>query len=377
VATKKDIARFRENLQSEIDSAAQYRAMAAGESDENLNRIYIRLAEVEEKHIAFWEKKLELAGVARRKERKPTVRARILILMAKKLGAGAILNTVTAGENKDQNVYRDQPETHGTGMTSEEHSHARMLNVINRSQTGGVSGGVLAKLEGRHKNLSGNALRAAVLGANDGLVSNSSLVMGIAGATADGHTLLLAGCAGLLAGACSMALGEWISVTSSRELAKRELDVERAELEADPESEAEELQLIYEAKGIEPEEAKRIAAQVISDPEKALETLSREELQIDPEELGGSAMTAAVASFFLFALGALVPVLPFAVLEGKGAFIISIAGTALALFGTGAAIAVFTGRSFLFSGTRPLVLGLAASAATYGIGTLFGVAISG
>jgi VIT1/CCC1 family predicted Fe2+/Mn2+ transporter len=157
----------------------------------------------------------------------------------------------------------------------------------------------------------GNALRAAVLGANDGLCSNLSLVMGVAGASVDSHGILITGVAGLLAGACSMALGEWVSVTSARELAQREIRIESSELAEDPEAEGEELKLIYEAKGLSPSEAETMVRHLLADRTTALEALTREELGIDPKELGGSAWEAAVTSFVLFALGAAVPILPF------------------------------------------------------------------
>src|SRR5262249_8289587 len=157
-----------------------------------------------------------------------------------------------------------------------------------------------ANIEGRHRTVGGNALRAAVLGANDGLTSNLSLVMGVAGATVDGGTIVLTGLAGLLAGACSMALGEWVSVTSARELAQRELGIEKSEVEQNPTEEREELQLIYEAKGLAAQEADRLSRAVMKDERTALDTLSREELGIDPDDLGGSPWTAAITSFLLF-----------------------------------------------------------------------------
>jgi VIT1/CCC1 family predicted Fe2+/Mn2+ transporter len=223
----------------------------------------------------------------------------------------------------------------------------------------------------------GNALRAAVLGANDGLVSNLSLVMGVAGAELAGRGILITGLAGLLAGAGSMALGEWLSVQSSRELYLRQLDIEREELAAAPEEEAEELALIYQAKGIAVDQARALAARVIATPETALDTLAREELGIDPEELGGSAWEAAITSFLLFAFGAVVPVLPFMFLAGGTAVLVSVAVSAVALFGIGAAITLMTGRGVLFSGARQLLFGLVAAALTYGVGRLIGVSLAG
>lgn len=200
----------------------------------------------------------------------------------------------------------------------EERSHARLLREIAGGATGGLEGSALARFEGRHRaTSSGNSLRAAVLGANDGLLSNFSLVMGVAGAALSGRAILIAGLAGLLAGAGSMAMGEWISVQSSRELSGRQIAIERRELAEVPEEEEEDLALIYQAKGLGEDQARELAARLMADQAAALDTLSREELGIDPEELGGSAWQAATVSFVLFALGAIVPVAPFLLLGGR------------------------------------------------------------
>ena len=235
----------------------------------------------------------------------------------------------------------------------------------------------MARLEGRHRAIGGNALRAAVLGANDGLVSNLSLVMGVAGADLHGRALLITGLAGLLAGACSMAMGEWLSVQSSRELYQRQIAIEEAELEQAPEEEAEELALIYQSRGIPEPQARALAAALIADEGNALETLSREELGIDPSELGGSAWEAAGTSFVLFCAGAIVPVIPFFSQAGSTAVIGSLALSALCLFAIGAAITLLTGRGVLYSGMRQLIFGLGAAGLTYGIGRLVGVSIGG
>src|SRR6185295_12048464 len=176
----------------------------------------------------------------------------------------------------------------------------------------------LARLEGRHRS-GGNALRAAVLGASDGLVSNLSLVMGVAGASVPGGTILLTGLAGLVAGACSMAMGEWLSVTSSRELNQQQIAVEADELQRMPDEEKEEMVLIYQAKGLDEAAARALADRLMANKDTALDTLVREELGIDPDELGGSAWTAAGTSFLLFAAGAIVPVAPFFWLDGTAA----------------------------------------------------------
>jgi VIT1/CCC1 family predicted Fe2+/Mn2+ transporter len=216
-----------------------------------------------------------------------------------------------------------------------------------------------------------------VLGANDGLVSNLSLVMGVAGADLAARTVLLTGIAGLLAGAFSMAMGEWISVKSSRELYERQVAIERDELATFPAEEQAELSLLLRAKGLTGEQADDVAARLLVDEATALDTMAREELGIDLRELGGSPWTAAVSSFAPFVLGAAVPVIPFAMLGGTVAVAVSVAASAAMLFAMGAAITLITGRSAARSGLRQVVFGLAAAAVTYLVGATVGVALAG
>ncbi len=230
-------ARYLENWQDEVDSAAEYRTMAAAEPDPRLAKVYANLAAMEEAHIAFWEQRLRDAG-ATVPPRRVSWRSRVLNAIARRLGPDLVLATIAAKEEVDQNVYVRQSETAGTRMPAQERWHAKVLKQLVTSQPRGVQGSFLARLEGRHRSVGGNALRAAVLGANDGLCSNLSLVMGVAGASVDSHGLLVTGVAGLLAGACSMALGEWVSVTSSRELAQREIRIETSELTRIPRARA-------------------------------------------------------------------------------------------------------------------------------------------
>jgi VIT1/CCC1 family predicted Fe2+/Mn2+ transporter len=374
-ASAVDVARWLESWREEVDSAALYQAMAATERREEIADIYRRLGAVEEKHAGFWESRLRAAG-RDPGPRRPSFRARMLAWLARRFGAGTILPTIAAGEFAQRNDYLAHPETRGTRMTQEERMHARVLgSVLSRSR--GIEGGALARIEGRHRNIGGNALRAAVLGANDGLCSNLSLVMGVAGATVDHRIVLLTGLAGLLAGALSMALGEWVSVTSARELAEREMRIERSEIEENPREEREELQLIYEAKGLGREEARELAEALMKDEKAALDALSREELGIDPADLGGSAWTAGLTSLFLFATGAIIPVVPFLLMKGEGAPLVSIGAGGVGLFAVGAAISLFTGRSMWWSGARQLLLGFAAAGATYAIGRAIGVAVGG
>jgi VIT1/CCC1 family predicted Fe2+/Mn2+ transporter len=369
-----DLRRYRANRQDEVDSAAQYRAMQAAEPDAAVARIYGELADVEEKHAGFWEAKLRELDVDPG-PRRTSWRARVLVWTARRFGPRMILPTIAQRESAGRNDYAVQAETEHTRMPAQERSHARVLKaMLKRPER--TSGSELARVEGRHRNIGGNALRAAVLGANDGLCSNLALVMGVAGASTSSHAILLTGLAGLIAGACSMALGEWISVTSSRELAERELRVERDELALAPEEERDELQLIYEAKGIPKDEAAQLSARLLGDRGAALDVLAREELGIDPAELGGSARVAATTSFLLFAFGAVVPVIPYLVTAGAMALVLSIAISAVALFAIGAAITLFTGRPLWLSGGRQAVLGLAAAGLTYGLGSLLGTALA-
>jgi VIT1/CCC1 family predicted Fe2+/Mn2+ transporter len=370
--TPKDAARYRANRQDEIDSAALYRAVADAESNLQLAQVYRRLADAEEAHAAFWEARLREAGQPV-PPRRVGWRTRVMAALARRFGASFILPTISSIESAAGEGYSGQPEVEGTPMPAQERSHARLLRTI----AGGMEGSAIAQIEGRHRASSGNALRAAVLGANDGLLSNFSLVMGVAGAQLSASAILITGLAGLLAGAGSMAMGEWISVQSSRELYTRQIKVEEMELEEVPEEEEEELALIYQAKGVPEQQARSMAQRLMADRAGALDTLSREELGIDPKELGGSAWEAAITSFVLFAVGAIVPVAPYFFLTGTAAVITSAVLSALALFGIGAAITLLTGRSVFFSGMRQVLIGLAAAALTFGLGRLLGVAIGG
>ncbi|MBV9385874.1 MAG: VIT1/CCC1 transporter family protein [Chroococcidiopsidaceae cyanobacterium CP_BM_ER_R8_30] len=371
-----DITRYLENWQDEIESAFLYRALAKAEPQSALAEVYRRLAITEETHAQFWEEKLRQVG-RRPPRRRIGWRTRFLALLAKRFGPQFVLPTINAMEQVDSHSYDAQADTHHTQLPVQERSHARLLEAITSSSSTGLEGGTLAQIEGRHRTAGGNTLRAAVLGANDGLLSNLSLVMGVAGANINGRSILVTGFAGLLAGACSMALGEWLSVQSSRELYERQIRIEKREVEEVPDEEEEELALIYEAKGLPAAQARTLAARMMSNQTTALDTLTREELGIDPEELGGSAWAAGATSFFLFSLGAIVPVVPFTFLSGAIAVGVSLLLSGLALFLIGAGITLLTGRSVLYSGTRQVLFGLAAAGITFGVGRLLGVSLSG
>lgn len=371
--TPEDLARYRANLQGEIDGTALYETMAAAESNAALREFYRRMAETETRHGDVWRERLEAAGVDTSRFA-PSWRTRTLMLVARRFGPGAVTATIAEREAVDQGMYDAQPEALAS-MPGDERSHARLFRELAGGGRG-LEGGLLARIEGRHKGSGGNALRAAVLGANDGLVSNLSLSMGVAGASGGGQAVLVAGMAGLLAGALSMALGEWLSVQSARELYAHQVKVEREELATVPDEEEEELALIYEAKGLDPEQARATARSIVGgDVGRAVDTLAREELGIDPEALGGSAWVAAGTSFLLFALGAIVPVLPFLVTSGLPAVVASVVLSAVALMAVGVAITVVTGSSALVSGGRQVLFGLIAAAITFGLGNVVGAAV--
>ncbi len=369
-----EIKRYLQNLEAERNSTRLYERLAATESNANLAAVYRKLAETERQHTHFWEEKLRAAGATVPSFRS-TWRTRILGALAARFGAKFVLPTIAGIEQQAGAEYDGQPDAEAAGLPSHERSHARVFRQLAKSG-GGLEGSAVARFEGRHRAAGGNALRAGVLGANDGLVSVFSLVMGVAGAGVGNRTILLTGFAGLLSGALSMALGEWLSVQSSRELYQHQLDIEREELNSVPEEEMAELALIYQAKGVSADAARQMAEHLLSDEATALDTLAREELNIDPTELGGSAWTAASTSFVLFAIGAIIPVFPYLFLSGTTGIMVSAAVSALGLFVIGAAITLMTGRNALYSGLRQVLFGLAAAAVTFGVGHLIGVNVS-
>jgi VIT1/CCC1 family predicted Fe2+/Mn2+ transporter len=338
--------------QGEVDRAAIYEALAAGEKDERLAAVYRKLAAVEAAHA-------QMLGASA----PPSVRARLLALVGRNLGASLVLPAVGAIE-------------HGAATPSEAHREGFARDVQKAAKSvGGLPGGTLAQLEGRHRGGGGNALRAAVLGANDGLVSNLSLVMGVAGAAVAGRTILLTGLAGLIAGSCSMAMGEWLSVNSSREMHQRQIDEAERALKAAPQLDREELAVIYQSKGLDRPTAETLAGALFKSHDAVLDTLAREELGVDPAELGGSAWAAAVSSFCLFAFGAFFPVIPFAFVQGWTAVAISLALSGVVLAVIGAVTSRFTGRGVLVSAGRQLGIGFLAALVTFGLGRLIGVTI--
>ena len=305
----------------------------------------------------------------------PTLRTRVISALARRFGPRFVLPTVVAAEFNDRGKYLSQPDAFA--ISAEERGHAAVVEAIaGPTHRASTLGGDIGRAEPWHRTASGNNLRAAVLGANDVLVSNFCLVMGVAGACASTRTILLTGVAGLVAGACSMALGEWLSVANARELATMQLDKEREEIEQSPEAEQHELALILQAKGVAKAEAQRAAAQIMQDKEGALDTLAREELGIDPAELGGNPWTAAATSFALFAAGALFPILPYLWTRGSASIVMSAAVSALVLAAIGMLTSLFNGRSASYSALRQVAFGCLAAAVTFGVGRLLGVSLA-
>jgi len=360
------------NIQTEVDAAYLYSRLAEEEKDPVISRIFSSMSEIEMGHaLAFIRK----AGMDERRLPRPSGRARFINRIGKIFGYDYVLGVLMDTEKSLSSAVLTEKRKQGLPVTGAETNHVKIISSIMEHDKA-LAGASIARFESRHRSVGGNALRAAVLGGNDGLVSNFCLVMGVAGATGGQNEVLLAGMAGLLAGAFSMSMGEWISVRSSQELYENQMDIEMEELETNPEGEKKELALIYMAKGIPEQQAISMAEDIIGDKERAHEILTREELGINPDELKGSAMEAALYSFFLFAAGAILPVIPFFFTGGAKAIYLSVAISTLGMFLIGAAITLFTGRSIWHSGFRQILFGISAAAITFGIGKLIGVAIS-
>jgi VIT1/CCC1 family predicted Fe2+/Mn2+ transporter len=340
-----------EHWREEQQSAYLYRALAEAERAPHLRDLANGLGQAALEQAAHWAKLCPTPPSSFA----PNFRTRLVAGLVRRVGPRRMLPALAAMKVRGLSAYSS------SSAPREAAGHAMPLARDDFGQ--------------RHRSVSaGGALRAAVFGVNDGLVSNTSLILGVAGAGAESQTLLLTGFAGLLAGAFSMAAGEYISMRSQREMFEHQIGLERDELEQYPEQEAEELALIYHARGLELDEARTIAQRLVRSPEQALDTLAREELGLNPDDLG-SPWGAAWTSFLAFAVGATVPLAPYFVLEGDPALYTAAAVAALALLAVGAALSLFTGRSALASGLRMTLIGGAAAAATYGIGRAFGVSL--
>ncbi len=385
-------------LQMERDAILLYDGLAALERDPRRAEAFRTIAADERRHAAIWEGRLCEAGVELPPARGPRSRMRFILLVARLLGTRAVADMVRALEGDDERRYaRGAPTPNPAmkadlaAMAADERRHAETWERLAEAPRGDEAAATLVDAEraGRaaasvaeitsaeswHRGGAGT-LRAVVFGASDGLVSNLSLVMGVAGATPEPSFILLSGIAGLLAGAFSMAAGEYISVRSQVEVLERQIALERAELEAIPEEELEELVAIYRSKGLPEADARRFAEHIFADKEVALQTLVREELGLDPDGMG-SPWSAAGGSFLAFTVGAIIPVIPFLLGTGGAVLLVSFGLSLLALFGLGALVSLLTGRSLLFSGFRQMGIGAAAAIVTFFVGRVIGVGVAG
>jgi len=336
----------------EVQSAWIYRAISVHDKDPRRAKLFRELATKADEQAAIL-----LTDVKREHRDSPTfspsVRAKVAVALAQRFGVVRTRGILSAVKVRGMSALAEPPPAECHPMPT---SVADIAEHHRRTGAGG-------------------SLRAAIFGVNDGLVSNASLILGVAGAGSEPRAVLLAGVAGLLAGAFSMAAGEWVSVRSQRELFEHQIGEEREELERYPDEEAEELALIYEARGVPLEDARAMTRKLVKDPVRALDTLAREELGLNPDNLG-SPWGAAVYSFVAFAIGASLPLLPF-LFPFMGERVTAacvLSGTAL--FAVGAVISLFSGKNAWIGGLRMLAIGAAAGAATWGIGRLLGVAIS-
>ena len=364
-----ELARIARNWRDERDSAELYAALAIIERNPRLSRVFGKLAESEREHSAYWEEQLRCRGLEVPAFR-PSLRTRMMIRLARQLGVSFVLPRITTRELSDQHRYSSQADATAAGLPHEERGHAAVMRRITsygHSADEGAETSSSASLA--------NNLRAAVLGANDGLASNFCLLMGVAGGGATSSTILLTGVAGLTAGACAMALGEWLSVTNSLEMTRSQMDEDVRELHGSKAWKATELALMFEAQGLMEGEAKQAAERVIAQDANAINTLIQEERLMASAPLANKPTSAAAYSFALFALGAFVPVAPFFVSSSVAAIFASIALSLLALLALGVLTSFFNGRSPLFSGLRQVAIGAAAAAVTYGVGRLFGATL--
>jgi VIT1/CCC1 family predicted Fe2+/Mn2+ transporter len=366
------------NLRLERDAVLLYEALATIEIDPQRAAAFHRIAANERRHADIWATKLRDAGVeVPPAPTRPRVRVAVIVLLARVFGTKAVSDLVTSLEGDEEDIYGSQTATPEIeAMAADEREHAEIWRKL--KDPGYHPDRDIAERERWHRSGRSGTLRAVIFGVSDGLVSNLALVMGVAGASgpsvSSGHFILLAGIAGLLAGAFSMAAGEYISMQSQRELFERQIALERAEMEAMPEEEEAEMAALYRAKGFPEDEARAIAHRLFEDPERALDQLIREELGLDPDELGAP-FGAAFGSFVAFALGAFVPVVPYLLGAGVGAFVAAIGLSLVALFGVGAGVSLLTGRSVLFSGARQVAIGAAAAIVTFIVGSVIGVSV--
>ena len=405
-----DVAQSLENLKLERDAIQLYDSLARIERDPARAKAFVRIAGNERRHADIWAAKLRGLGADVPPAGPARFRIRVIVALARIFGTHAVRDLVLALEGDEENTYIAQSTPEVAAIAADEREHAEIWKQLAGARAAAAGGtaaggptaeamatvnagaadhraaavgvtspGEIADRERWHRAGRSGTLRAVIFGVSDGLVSNLALVMGVAGANAavsGANFVLLAGVAGLLAGAFSMAAGEYISMQSQRELFERQISLERAELEAMPGEEEAELAAVYRSKGFTPDEATTIAHRMFADPQHALDALVREELGLDPDELG-SPWGAAFGSFVAFAIGAVVPVIPYLFGSGSAAFFVALGLSLVALFLVGAGVSLLTGRSLLFSGARQVAIGGAAAGVTFLVGSLIGVTAAG
>lgn len=341
-----------ESWLAEKQSAILYAALASKEHDKQFAHLFGKLGRAALDQAEVWEKQMRQAGETIPNVVPVGLRLRAVLFLINTLGARPIRTVLAASKIRGISVYT---------KVLPSHPFPQSVHEVGQRHTGLGFGG---------------NFRAAVFGINDGIVSNAALIFGMAGASAlDPHIIILAGFAGLLAGAFSMGAGEFLSVRSQRELFEYQIGLEAEELKLYPDEEAAELSLIYEARGMDKSDADALAKRLIENPQTALDALAREELGLNPNELG-SEYQVALSSIVAFAFGAAIPLVPFFFLSGTSSFVASIIATGAALFIVGAFLSLFTGRSAIMSAVRMLAIGAGAASLTYFIGRVLGVSIS-
>jgi vacuolar iron transporter family protein len=369
--TRDSARRYRELLADERDAALLYRSLAASEQGERRD-VFLELAAVEERHAAHWEERLREVGAIVPKPGGPTARTRLLGWLARRLSTTAVIPLIERAERAGAGVYDAEPDA-SPAMAADERGHARKLARLREGRPSARER--IGRRERWHRVDQSGALRAGIFGISDGLVSNSALVMGFAGSGSSRSAILLAGISGLLAGSFSMAAGEYVSMAGQREMYEREIALEARELEETPDEEHDELVLLYRAKGLTRDDAQRVADQIMSNREAALDTLVREELGLDPDELG-SPWQSAVSSLFTFALGAFVVIIPYLFGTGTAALTSALCLLALALTLVGTGLGMLNGKSVVRSAARQLITGGLAIGITFGVGHLLGTHIA-
>ena len=377
----RELAHRLANLRLERDAVQLYDRLAEMEKDPVRADAFRAIASNERRHAFVWASRVDAAGAEVPPMGPPRWRVRAVLAIARVFGTKSVSGMVKALEGDELSIYEGLEGPEMEAIAADEREHAAIWKRLDMGMPGvepsnpeaAAAAEIAIRDESWHRGAGqSGTLRATVFGINDGLVSNLALVMGFAGATTQNDLIVLAGIAGLLAGAFSMAAGEYVSMQSQKELFERQIELEREELRFMPQKEREELAAVYRAKGLSEDEAAMVAARLMQDPEHALDTKIREELGLDPDELG-SPWGAAIYSFLAFGLGAVIPLAPFLLITGLPAIVISVGLALTALFIVGALVSLLTGRSLLFSGIRQVSIGGAAALVTYIVGSLIGV----